>query len=87
MTKARKLIRQFDRMNKEYMRYLIAENWQKDLDELTDDLLELYTYRLFNLFMDDQDHISLHDLAYALCEHGLDANDETIYGYVQDMRY
>ena len=69
------------------MRYLIAENWQDDLDDLTDDVLEVYTNRLFNLFMDDEDHLSIHDLAYALCKHGLVANDEYIYGYAQNMRH
>ena len=87
MTKAEQRLRDHEKMNTEYMEYLIAENWQKDLDDLTDDVLNLYVIRLRDLFMDDNAHLSIHDLAYALCERGLSAKDDGIYDLAESIRY
>lgn len=77
-----------DKMHDAYLQYLIVENWNTRIrGELFDQTLTKYAHRLNELFMHDEQHLSIHDIAYALCEEGIDANDEQIYQLALDCRY
>lgn len=73
-----------DKVEREYFKYLIIANHTQ---QLSNDDVDRLSERLSTLFIKDENHISIHDLAYALCELGESANNLDIYQYAIDMRY
>jgi hypothetical protein len=71
-----------------FSRHLIVQNWNEDLQGVLDDeILLKYTRRLEYLFLKDENHLSIHDLAWAICECGEYQPDSVIYDYAIGARY